>query len=59
MAHLAAALFFAGLLVALGMILEANVRAHWPLISAALFGPPAPFRKARAPRRRARRSAAA
>ena len=36
MAHLAAVLFFLGLLVALGVILELTVRTHWSVIVTAL-----------------------
>lgn len=43
MAHLAAILFFLGLLAALGVILEMIVKANWAEISAAFRGvPPAP-----------------
>ena len=43
MAHLAAILFFSGLLIALGFILELIVKANWAEISAALRAvPPAP-----------------
>ena len=49
MAHFASILFFTGLLVALGFVLEFTVRAYWAEIVAALRGvPPAPARR-RAP----------
>ena len=53
MAHLAAILFFSGLLVALGLILELIVKANWAEIVAALKGVPAeplPARPAAEPR---------
>jgi hypothetical protein len=39
--HLLSIVFFYGLLVALAVILELTVRAHWPAIVAALRGAPA------------------
>lgn len=56
MAHLVAIAFFAGLLVALAVILEEIVKSHWTDIVAALKG--APVRR-EAKGRPAARSAAA
>ena len=46
MAHLAAILFFSGLLVALGLILELTVKANWAEIVAAFRGVPPAQRQA-------------
>jgi hypothetical protein len=40
MGHLLSCLFFLGLLVALGMIIESTLRRHWPAIVAAMRGAP-------------------
>jgi hypothetical protein len=44
--------FFVGLLIALGLILEITVKAHWDAIVAALRGAPPPRAKAAPPARR-------
>jgi hypothetical protein len=43
-AHLLSIVFFFGLLVGLGMILEFTLRAHWAAVIAALRGVSAPPR---------------
>ena len=48
MAHWLSIIFFFGVLVALGAILEFTLKAHWGQIAAALRGdPPARVRQAR------------
>jgi hypothetical protein len=42
MAHVLSVVFFYGLLIALAVILELTLRAHWPAIVAALRGSPPP-----------------
>ena len=63
MAHWLSIIFFIGLLVALGAIVEFTLKAHWYQIAAALRGdPPArarAARQARAPAMTAGRRAAA
>jgi hypothetical protein len=58
--YFASGLFFCGLLVTLGMILEAMMSAEWPRMRAALRAPSfGPSFRAAVPRPRARPSAAA
>ena len=54
MAHWLSIIFFFGLLVALGAILELNLKAHWAQIAAALQGRYPPPARPAAARARAR-----
>ena len=47
MTHFIAILFFSGLLVGLGLVLQYTISAHWADMVAALLGRPMPYHTSR------------
>ena len=48
MTHFIAILFFSGILVGLGLVLQYTISAHWADMVAALLGRPMPYHRPRA-----------